>query len=286
LSEVLLVSPPVPTGRLRLALSPNADGRAALAIYRPLTAAGRMLRCAVRLGSALPGLPRCTEPIVDVLVGLPGVPTDGACVMDSSRPGRRIVGLAAGGRLAAVAKVGRADDRALRQEATALTVQAAAGGLRVPPVLLAADVNGWYVCATVAVAGRPRADPGVALDLALHLARSQWTHGDLTPWNMVGDPPTLIDWELARPGLTPLYDLAHFLVQSAALLGRGSARSVVHRLCGAGDLGAPYLTELGLDPAQAPRHLLTYLDQAEGTYAAAAQVQLRREIREVLRCGS
>ena len=282
---MIMVRTPVPTGRLRLALSPDADGRAALGIYRPLAPGGRALRRAVRLASRVPGLPRAPAEIVDLLVGLLGVPADGACVMASSTPGRTIVGLASDHRLIAVAKVGRADDLALRREASTLTEQAVAGGLRVPPVLLAADVNGLYVCATVAIAGRARVEPTVALDLALDLARRKWTHGDLAPWNLVGDPPTLLDWEAARPGLTPLYDLAHFVVQSAALLHRGSAGSVVHDLCAAGGIGAAYLAELGETPAEAPAHLLTYLDQVENSQTAPAQVRLRREIREVLRCG-
>jgi hypothetical protein len=283
-SGVQLVSPPFPTGRLQLALSPNADGRAALSIYRPLATRGRALRRAVRLASVLPGLPRLPDRIVDVLIGLIGVPAGGACVMASSVRGRSIIGLAAARRLAVVAKVGPADDVALRREAVTLTQQAAAGGLRVPPVLFAADVDGRYVCATVAVAGQPRAEPAVALDLALDLARREWTHGDLAPWNLVGDPPTLLDWESARPGLTPLFDLAHFLAQSAALLGRGTARSVVHRLCEPGGIGAAYLAELGLSPATAPDHLRGYLDQVEQTQTGPAQVRLRQEIREVLRC--
>jgi hypothetical protein len=282
---MILARPPFPTGRLRLALSPNADGRAALGIYRPLAPAGRALRRAVLLGSRVPGRRRLPDETVDMLVALLGVPADGACVMASSTPDRSIIGLASDRRLIAVAKVGRADDLALRREATTLTEQAATGGLRVPPVLFAADVNGRYVCATVAVAGRARVEQRVALDLALDLARREWTHGDLAPWNLVGDPPTLLDWEAARPGLTPLYDLAHFVVQSAALLHRGSAGSVVHDLCAADGVGAAYLAGLGVSPAEAPAHLLAYLDQVEESQTAPAQVRLRREIREALRCG-
>jgi len=281
---MILVAPPFPTGRLRLALSPNASGRAALGIYRPLTSRGRALRHAVRLASTVPGLPKSDERIADVLIELLGVPADGVCMMASSAAGRRIVGLAAARRLVVVAKVGRADDLALRREAETLTQHAVAGGLRVPPVLLAAAVDGRYVCATVAAAGRPRPEPSVALHLAVDLARREWTHGDLAPWNLIGDPPTVLDWESARPVLTPLFDLAHFMVQSAALLGNGSARSVVHGLCGAGGIGAAYLTAVGIDPARAPDHLLSYLDQVEASQTGAAQVRLRQEIREVMRC--
>ncbi|MCA9566013.1 MAG: phosphotransferase, partial [Myxococcales bacterium] len=49
-----------------------------------------------------------------------------------------------------------------------------------------------------------------------------WTHGDLSSWNLLGQPDgrlTVLDWETANPSGVPLLDVFHFLVFERILLG-------------------------------------------------------------------
>ncbi len=278
-----MTSPVLPTGRLRLRFSRGPDGLAALGIYRPLTRRGRILRTAVTTLAALPVGRTGPDPLVAKLGDLLGMRVDGACVMASSMAGRRIVGLAGGGRLVAVAKVGRHDDMALRHENEVLAQLRSVSGIRVPRLLLSATAHDMVICVTEPVPGPPRQDWEAALQGAVGLARIGWTHGDFTPWNLVGRPATLLDWEAARPGLLPLFDLAHFVVRHEAQLGNGDPRAIVHRLCRADSLGAAYLAAAGLPLRQAPGLLRGYLDLAAPALTRPADAALYRAVRGLLR---
>jgi hypothetical protein len=273
----------LPTGRLRLRLSAGRNGRAALGIYRPLTRRGRLLRAALSAASVLPAGRAAADPLVARLADLLQVRIDGACVMASSMSGRSIVGLAHDGRLLAVAKVGRPEDTAVRHEAEVLARLQSRPGLRVPRLIAAGSVDGLLVCVTEPVAGRAQADRAGALQVALALAGAGWTHGDLAPWNLVGQPATLLDWEIARPELLPLSDLAHYVIRCEAQLGRRSAGAVVRQLCGPGSLGASYLAELGLPLARAPELVRGYLDRVAAANSAPADAGLHQAISDLLR---
>jgi hypothetical protein len=261
---MLLVAPPFSTGRLMLRLSPNRTGRAALDIYRPLASKGAAVKRAVALWScAAAGRRGLDDPIVDALATRLAVPFDGACAMASSTAGRRIVGLGRAGQLVAVAKIGRADDTRLRSEAAMLARVQELVAPRVPRLLLATTVERSFVCVTEWVGGGPCVDSDQALRIAVSLGRAGWTHGDLAPWNIVGDSATVLDWESAEPVLVPMWDLAHYVIQSETLLGAGDATRVLTLLCGRSGLGSRYLTALGLDPEARRAHLIRYLGDTE-----------------------
>lgn len=273
----------LPTGRLRLRISTSRDGRRALAIYRPLTARGRLLRLAVAAATALPARRAPADPLVGWLADVLHLRVDGACVMASSVSGRYIVGLARDGRLVAVAKVGRHDDDPVRHEGEVLAALRSRPELPAPRLIVAGPVDGRQVCVTEPVASPARGDRTAAVAAALALARAGWTHGDLTPWNLVGRPATLLDWEVARPELVPLFDLAHYVVRREAQLGRGRAAAVVRQLCAPGSPGASYLAALGLPLRQAPGLVRGYLDHAAATSVDQADAGLFRAIGELLR---
>jgi hypothetical protein len=90
-------------------------------------------------------------------------------------------------------------------------------------------------------------------------------HGDFAPWNLLQtkDGWALIDWEDAATEQRPYFDLCHYLVQSHALLGRPSLRSLLEGFCdGKGWVGGTvraYADGAGLPAAQAHAFLKSYL---------------------------
>lgn len=68
----------------------------------------------------------------------------------------------------------------------------------------------------------------------------RWTHGDLTPWNLLRTSSgwLLVDWEDAALRENPFHDVFHYVVQAHALLGHPSAREVTNGIRGRGRLGA------------------------------------------------
>ncbi|MEN3357485.1 MAG: hypothetical protein V7637_1467 [Mycobacteriales bacterium] len=268
----------MPTGRLRLRVSRGRSGRAALAIYRPLTARGRLVRLAASMAAALPVSPEPADPLIDQLAGLLGMTIDGACGMASSTAGRQILGLAREGRLVAVAKVGERADQGLRREARVLQQLHSIRDIRLPRLILTTDLDDLLVCVTEPLSGRSSRDPAAGLRAAVALGRAGWTHGDLTPWNLLREPVTVLDWETARHCLLPMYDLSHYVLQEEAHLGRGDPGTVLWRLCGPGGLGARYLAALGLPLSRAPALLRRYLD--EYPLSAGPGRVLRQAVRE------
>jgi len=90
-------------------------------------------------------------------------------------------------------------------------------------------------------------------------------HGDMAPWNLLRTERgwIVIDWEYAFEDAPPLYDLFHFLVQSAGHLRRPRVDRVLHDLrTGDGWIGSAiraYVDGAGL-PRRSMRDLfLTYL---------------------------
>ena len=265
-----------------LQVSHGRGGQAALAIYRPLTCRGWLLRTAASVTATLPVRPALTESLIGRLAELLELRVDGAAVMASSTPGRRIVGLASGRRLVAVAKVGLPDDWALRHEAHVLVSPPSLPALQVPRLISAGPLDDAFVCVTEAVHGRGGGDRVTAWRAAVALARAGWTHGDLTPWNLIRTPATLLDWEFARAEFVPLFDLAHYVIRREAYLGGASAPAVVRQLCGAGGAGARYLAELGLPLRRAPSLVHGYIDQASSVLSSPTEIALREAVRSRL----
>ncbi len=241
------IAVPLTPQRNRITAMAGAEGVAALEIYRPnsqrarLTAPIRSL--AVRFGwgrrIALP------DPVFATLAGVSGC--DGApsmAAMASTGRDRLVVGLATGNDLSAVAKVGSLADEALRNEAAVLArLQALDSSVRTPPVRFAGSVGGRFVLIADAASHtggpvvRDEIDP-----LLADLAEVGLIHGDLAPWNLVREADgrlVVLDFEHARWGSDPGFDLCHFLVQCGALLGAGSPEDVLD------DLGRSVSAETG-----------------------------------------
>lgn len=170
--------------------------------------------------------------------GIEGAGIEGPCgtaVMMSPGRDRAVVGLAADAGLEWVAKVGAIDDDGLRHEAAVLArLEELATELRCPDLRFAGEVDGRFVIVTGAArhVGPPvvRAEIDSLLD---DLTELGLVHGDLAPWNLLRAEDgqlVVVDFEHARWGSDPGFDLCHFLVQSAALLGSGDAGSVIDDL--------------------------------------------------------
>lgn len=107
---------------------------------------------------------------------------------------------------------------------------------------------------------------------ALDGANAGWgpSHGDCAPWNLLktDDGWILIDWEEARSGRPPFYDLMHFLVRSSSLLRRPPTREIVNGVGGnrgwVGAAVAAYARGARLPVGEAWPHLLAYLESDPG----------------------
>jgi len=88
-------------------------------------------------------------------------------------------------------------------------------------------------------------------------------HGDLSAWNLLRTPHglALVDWEEARIAREPLFDLAHFVVCSCALVWRDKPQRALTLLTAPGSLGWRHLSALDLDPLSAPALLQNYLER-------------------------
>lgn len=245
-------------------LEPATLGRPAITLNRTAARHGWMGR---RDGpDDLPGAD--LEGLVELASSL-GAEPDGMATYRLQRRGRRVVGLARGGELRLVVKLGPGDDQGLRHEAEVLE---RLGGVRfehfeVPALRWAGAWQGSFAVVTAAVAGRRvgyDVGPERAVDLCTSLAGSRLgplVHSDLAPWNVLRSPRglTLIDWEAARAGDEPLRDLAHYVVQRAWLLRRSTPAGAVADLTAPRSPGWRLLEARGLDPRRAPALLVSYL---------------------------
>jgi len=272
-----LVHPLVPAGRLEIRRSPNRGGRTALSAYRPMRLRGRVLSLASRVSVPRVSLVDATQE--ELLLIRAAVPSDadGFCLMRSSAPDRWIVAVSRADALSEVVKVGSPTDRGLVIEAAMLRDLGHPSGFDVPQLVSQSVAHGRSVVSTRAVVGAPRRELHVATRVAVGLANLGLTHGDFAPWNLLGQAPTLIDWESAEWTLRPMYDLCHFVVQSEALLGRGRVTPVLKALTSRGSAGALYLVQLGRPLEEAVDHLVAYLDEADrrGTFMKSADLRSR-----------
>ncbi|WP_185017243.1 RIO1 family regulatory kinase/ATPase [Curtobacterium sp. ZW137] len=175
---------------------------------------------------------------------------------------RWIIGLYQSRRLVFVAKVGDEADSALASEADFLTrLQGGSDVFRVPELVSFEHENNSQVLITRAV---PDDGPSLSrydiASLVRELARLRITHGDLTPWNILGSEGQvwLIDWESASGTLAPGFDLIHHEVSVAALVTGASPRSVFLDLIEHGGVLRELLTS-ELSPAGPTATILHYI---------------------------
>jgi hypothetical protein len=218
-----------------------------------------------------------------------GLRPTGLLAMRSSTEGRWVVGIAVEGQPGAVAKIGlRSDDR-LRTEAAVLRALASdQSTLGVPELLWSGELEDTFIVASRARARRRRATTSLFEVSAFCTALVRGTpgrppiaHGDLAPWNVFrgADGLCVFDWEYATWRRRPLQDLAHYTIQSGALLQRYRPAQVAAELTARGSPGWQHLEECDVDPTTAGELLAQYLEQAPDF--ARESVGFRNE---VLRC--
>jgi hypothetical protein len=259
--------------RLALCRTRGGAGLKALAIYRPTRPWLRASPGLFRLLTA-PGRP-CPPPPLDLgdLAGRLSLPGAGLAAMRSGAPDRLIIGLATRKGLAAVAKVGPADDRGLVREAAMTTVAAGLGlPFLVPSVRFGEVWADRFAIAVDAIAGWFDAVPfdlDAAVTAAVAMHEAGIVHGDFAPWNtaMLDGRPVVIDWEDARRGIEPMEDLVHFVVRSEALLGSGDPAVVRRSLVGPSSPGARFLAAVGHDPASGEDLVRDYASRHRDDFA-------------------
>lgn len=277
-----LVRPLVPAGRLELRRSPNRGGRTAVSVYRPMRLKGRVLAAATRLSIPKLSVVDATDDQEQLIRLVVPQDAEGYCVMRSSEPTRWIVAVSRAGSLSEVAKVGLVTDRGLENEATMLRELGRPGGVHLPELVRHSIADGRRILVTRALPGSPRRDLCIATAVAIALADLGVTHGDLTPWNLIGEGPTLFDWESSEWSLRPMHDLCHFVVQREALLGRGRVAPVLRALMSRGGAGETYLRSRGRPLDDAARLLRTYLDEVDRRGIFMASAPLRVRVREAI----
>jgi hypothetical protein len=269
---------PLTAGRLEL----RSTGAAmpALAVYRPFSLRARM---GIAVGPRLLRVSgrRVPEPFSDLpdLWRTLGIAPDGVVAMRSSTPDRQLLAVCRDGKMSAILKIGDCEDSRLRHEAMML-----AGPLRDevsirrPKVMWSGNWKDHFVLVTepVELSSKAKftAQELVPLVSALGSASESGaplTHGDLAPWNLVrtANGPVLLDWEVSRWSDEPLHDLAHFVVQAGALLGRYSPQQAVSLLCGPNSPGRQVLVARRRDFAEAHPLLCDYLARARPTVPRA-----------------
>jgi hypothetical protein len=274
----------VPLTAGRLELRTTGAAMPALAVYRPFSLRARM-------GAAVgPRLLRTSgrrvpEPFSDLpdLWRTLGIAPDGVVAMRSSMPDRQLLAVCRDGKMTAILKIGGSGDASLRHEATMLATPLRDGlSIRRPKVMWASEWKDHFVLVTEAVERSSKvkftAQELVPLVCALGSAGdggAPLTHGDLAPWNLVRtvNGPVLLDWESSRWSDEPLHDLAHFIVQVGALLGRYSPQHAVSLLCGPNSPGGQLLVARRRDIADARPLLREYLSQARPTEPRAVRFQ-------------
>lgn len=196
----------------------------------------------------------------------------GLLAMRSSTEGRWVLGIAAEDRLIAVLKIGPSSDVRLRAEADVLDALTKVGRPSWAPGLLwSGQFEGTFAVLTRAVVREHSARPSLEEVAAFcsTLVRGDPTrpplmHGDLAPWNVVRSSLGVcaFDWEHAKWKHQPLHDLAHYLIQSGALLRRYSPADVVTLLTTRESPGWKHLEACRLDPTEATDLLRGYLAEA------------------------
>jgi len=274
----------VPLTAKRLSLCTQGAANPALTIYEPHLPRARAARFVGKRTRAVAGR-RCPPPaanLSDLWTLLHAAP-EGVAAMRSSSAGRLIFGVTESARLSMVVKLGDLTDRQLRHEAIMLTTPLMSGlPFTRPAVVWSGAWGDHYVLATRGVARSSNAPFALTelLPIAHALAgagpdATPLTHGDFAPWNLVRttDGTVLLDWESARLGDEPLFDLTHFVVQTGALLGRYGPDRAMKLLCDHDSPGHRLLMSLGRDPNEAGRLVISYLSRTRPTEHRAVRFQ-------------
>jgi hypothetical protein len=261
--------------RFELCATPGRSGAIAVrSLYRPRRLRARVATT-ISLFAMTHRIGRASAEPADAtadLCALIGVTPDGGALVRSRRSGRTTIGLTEHGRLCVVVKVAPEGDPVLAHENEALQrVYGAIPGVLVPAVRWVGPWRGQLAMATEALASTTDGrdiDLEEALGVAVALARGSErhgpvVHGDFAPWNLLRTPDgiALVDWESSRFELDPLYDLAHFVTSTGALLGTHEPAAAVRLLTAEGSPGWRYLEALELDPLDAPHDVRRYLER-------------------------
>ena len=245
--------------RWKVPRAPRAASKTGLAVYHPVTPAGvagwTLARGLARLG-AVRLLPAGEEPPEAVTAALEPHVDAGAtiAVARTNHPGRHVALVAdASGdpRLAAKIATDEQGRAALAREAEAITDlgKLLSAPLSTPRVVHHGD--GVLLLEAVRWRTRPRPwrlpeDVAYAIGLFFRArsrgdsSRGGLAHGDFAPWNLLRTEGgwTVIDWEEARDGAPPFWDVFHYLVQGHALLRRPRQEALVAGFEGRGWVGA------------------------------------------------
>jgi hypothetical protein len=221
-----------------------------LNVFQPMNLRGRAAWEAARLVASVGGfrlLPRGPAPPRSVRDRLaPHLPPGGTFALArANHPGRFVaLVLSHGGRASGIGKVATdpRGEEALEHEAAAIE---RVGPLLPAPIatpVLVAREPGLLLFEAERWHPRPRPwflVPEVALALGRFFAAGSEdggstgpAHGDMAPWNLLHTDGrwVLIDWEYAFDDAPPLYDLFHFLLQSAGHLHRPRIDRILHDL--------------------------------------------------------
>jgi len=277
--------------RVDMRVTAHPVPRDALGIYPPQKTIavarerlGRMaLHCGLFQGSNAP------SPDIEPILNAIGAQRCAVAAIRSSGNSRWILGIEAAGRLATVVKCGALDDHRLRNEASVLSdLQDVRFPFRAPKLVRTAEVGNAFILQEVGIRGRGSL---VSLERVSTIAASlsngdaagfSIVHGDLAPWNLITDETNvwLLDWESATRTRRPLWDLAHFVIQSAALLG-GDVTETARTLTGRGQIGPRHLASVGEDPNDAAQFVLRYLSDSGPSVSQAAEKFRRQLAREL-----
>jgi Phosphotransferase enzyme family len=242
--------PTASSPRWLLPRGPRRAARAALGVYQPIAARARIgwevarLLASTGLMQLLPGGGAPSEEVRAALA--PHVPRRSTySVLRANHPGRYVALIVgASGRPHGLAKVATDESAGVALEAEAENIERLGALLESPiraPRILARSPD---VLLLEPVRWVPRARPWmlpaeVAEGLGRAFTRSPdgsarggMTHGDCAPWNLLRerDGWVFVDWEEARSDGPPLFDVAHWLVQSHILVGKPSAAQILDPL--------------------------------------------------------
>jgi hypothetical protein len=257
----------------RLDLRATGRPRASLSVYRPQNRRAKIASVATRFNARMRRGESSPAPVehLDELLSMLALAPTGIVAMRSSTAERWVLSVdsSEGG---AVLKVGDADDRGLQNEADFLVTQRFSSAFRLPEVLWGGRWHDRFVVATRMVTSVGRAP--IALDevasICTALVRGDFgsgpvLHGDLAPWNIIRDGAGLVvlDWEFARSRTAPLWDLAHHVIQTGALVGVHPPSEALALLTGPGSVGRRHLADVGESSTDALTFLRVYVEEAQ-----------------------
>jgi hypothetical protein len=114
------------------------------------------------------------------------------------------------------------------------------------------------------------------------------SHGDFAPWNLFRTTGgwALLDWEEARRGAPPFYDVFHYLVQGHSNLGHPSRRQLLGGIEGRGWVGRAiraYASGAGMRVDDAIEYFHRYLDESSrlvrpDARSASSHLHVRRSL--------